>query len=199
MPVPKGKHPQKRSSTSFKEGHAQQDLTGHSYGRLTVLGFSGRYRRVSKWLCLCTCGNTKEIRQDALKSGATISCGCFQKEAASRANSLGSGVAARNEEYYIYKRAAKSRGLDFELTKADFINLIKSPCYYCGIEPSRRITYRSGTELINGIDRAINTLGYTLENSLPCCKRCNTMKMDMDIHEFLEKISCIYRRLYNAR
>ena len=37
----------------------------------------GRIRR-NEWKCLCSCGQEKEIRQDALVSGAAASCGCVK-------------------------------------------------------------------------------------------------------------------------
>jgi hypothetical protein len=38
---------------------------------------------------------------------------------------------------------------------------------------------------INGIDRADNALGYTVENSVSCCKICNIAKRDLTIEEFI--------------
>lgn len=58
-----------------------EDLTGQKFGKLTVLGDSGRRRDGSGgmiWKCLCSCGQEKEIRQDALVSGAAASCGCVK-------------------------------------------------------------------------------------------------------------------------
>ena len=45
--------------------------------------------------------------------------------------------------------------------------------------------------IINGIDRINNDIGYTIENSLTCCKICNYAKNTMSMREFiawLEKI-----------
>jgi hypothetical protein len=65
------------------------DLTGRTFGRLTVTAFhksirSGRVKRVY-WLCDCTCG-TKDvpIRGDGLRYGSTQSCGCIVREARTR-------------------------------------------------------------------------------------------------------------------
>jgi len=47
------------------------DLTGMEFGRLTVIKDSGKRRPGSGgviWLCQCSCGRRKEIRQDALLS-----------------------------------------------------------------------------------------------------------------------------------
>ena len=45
-----------------------------------------------------------------------------------------------------------------------------------------------------GIDRYDNTLGYTLENSVPCCKQCNRIKTDMAASEFAERLERIVAR-----
>ena len=50
---------------------------GTAFGRLRVLGKGKKYHH---WLCVCECGNKKEINRYALLRGATKSCGCLQKE-----------------------------------------------------------------------------------------------------------------------
>jgi hypothetical protein len=53
------------------------DLTGLRFGNIVVKDFvrlNGQKRRI--WLCLCDCGNTKEIRADALTRGTVTTCGC---------------------------------------------------------------------------------------------------------------------------
>lgn len=56
-----------------------KDLVGQRFGKLTVIRDSGKRRTGSGgviWVCRCECGQEKEVRQDALLSGTTISCGC---------------------------------------------------------------------------------------------------------------------------
>lgn len=54
------------------------------FGRLTVLGFaepviiSGRSRR--RIQCRCDCGRDTTPFPDSLRSGRTVSCGCFHRE-----------------------------------------------------------------------------------------------------------------------
>lgn len=58
------------------------NLSGQKYGRLTVLRMSGK-RTASRGgicVCQCECGNIKEIPSLALKSGAVVSCGCYNRE-----------------------------------------------------------------------------------------------------------------------
>lgn len=52
------------------------DLAGKRFGRLVAISYSGKGR----WLCNCDCGNSKEIRSNALTTGATVSCGCLKRE-----------------------------------------------------------------------------------------------------------------------
>ncbi len=54
------------------------DLAGMKFGRLTVLGLSGRrgQRNRRYWLCRCECGNQKEALAGALKNAHVTSCGC---------------------------------------------------------------------------------------------------------------------------
>ena len=43
-----------------------------------------------------------------------------------------------------------------------------------------------------GIDRVDNSLGYTLENSVSCCSKCNYMKKTLNVENFLLHIAKIY-------
>lgn len=57
------------------------DLLGHRFGRLVVIKFHGKNeRRSALWECLCDCGNTKVVMGQSLRSGATQSCGCLNRE-----------------------------------------------------------------------------------------------------------------------
>lgn len=47
-----------------------------TFGKLTVLNESNVKNKQTYYLCKCECGKFKEVRGDALRSGATISCGC---------------------------------------------------------------------------------------------------------------------------
>lgn len=77
---------------------AVKSLVGNKYGRLTVIEHS--HHVVAKngkgtkhyWKCLCECGNEKIVRSDSLTGGAIQSCGCLQKEKASKSN-----IGVRND------------------------------------------------------------------------------------------------------
>ena len=64
-----------------KIGMNVENLIGRRFGRLVVLDRGKNSRNGSvKWVCKCDCGAIKEIHRSALKTGATISCGCWQKD-----------------------------------------------------------------------------------------------------------------------
>lgn len=58
------------------------DLTGQRFGRLVVQRVTDRRGGNVIWLCLCDCGNTKEVRGNHLISTTTCirSCGCLLSE-----------------------------------------------------------------------------------------------------------------------
>ncbi|MCB7318609.1 hypothetical protein [Lacrimispora sp. 210928-DFI.3.58] len=57
----------------------KQDLTGQSFGRLTVVEEEKRAGNHRYWRCRCTCGNETVVEESHLKSGHTKSCGCYRK------------------------------------------------------------------------------------------------------------------------
>jgi hypothetical protein len=57
------------------------DLTGRTFGRLTVLRrILPNSRGKVKWVCRCVCGKSVVVAGTALKSGNTTSCGCYNRE-----------------------------------------------------------------------------------------------------------------------
>jgi hypothetical protein len=64
------------------------DLINCKFGRLTVKKKDDEPRKRASifWVCECECGNVRSIPTNKLISGWSKSCGCLQKEAASKAN-----------------------------------------------------------------------------------------------------------------
>lgn len=60
-----------------------KDISGQTFGRLTVIRRSGSdERRHALWHCVCECGKEKIVSSQSLLSGKTNSCGCLHKESA---------------------------------------------------------------------------------------------------------------------
>lgn len=77
-------------------------------------------------------------------------------------------------KFISYKKEAKRRGLEFLLSKSQFNTFWNKRCFYCG----------NIIETI-GIDRIDSNIGYTVENCVPCCYKCNTMKLDLSEKEWI--------------
>lgn len=63
-----------------KARRIRNNLVGMKFGRLTVVSLSsdrGNGKKpVTKWNCVCECGNKVVVTTNALKTGHTVSCGC---------------------------------------------------------------------------------------------------------------------------
>ena len=62
------------------------DLTGQTFGRLTVLALGEPTTR-RRWECLCECGTSVLVATVDLRNGHTKSCGCYSRERSSKGNS----------------------------------------------------------------------------------------------------------------
>lgn len=57
------------------------DLTGHKYGRLSVIAFAELDKHgKARWHCLCDCGKAHVSTTNAMRSGDARSCGCYHSE-----------------------------------------------------------------------------------------------------------------------
>ncbi len=77
------------------------------------------------------------------------------------------------------------------LTQEQFKKLIQSNCDYCKRQPSNKKKLKRKTLdyiVYNGVDRVDSSRGYTLDNCVPCCYKCNIAKSDMTRAEFFEWI-----------
>jgi hypothetical protein len=92
-----------------------------------------------------------------------------------------------NDEYRFkqYVSSANRRKLEISLTLDEFVGIINQKCIYCGDEKAR------------GIDRVDNKVGYTIENSVPCCEMCNKMKWRWTEEQFKGQVEKIYNNLFN--
>ncbi len=107
---------------------------------------------------------------------------------------LGLNAAMRAGQY---KCAAKKRGIDWSLTKERVLELFSGNCHYCGSPPSNvHKRTRTGKEFIySGLDRVDSSKGYTLDNVVSCCKRCNSAKNDMTVEEFRAWLTLVAKHM----
>jgi len=184
-----------------------EDLTGKKFGRLIVVSFDHKGKNYAPyWKCRCECGGEKIVQGRHLKGGRIQSCGCIKKEQLSQwSKEHGSarnrkrygyelGEAAAKKVFRGYQAGAKVRGLEFSLSYEQALALFNGPCYYCGSPPSNKCEDKKlyGTFEYNGIDRYNNMTGYTSENSVSCCWRCNRAKGDWSAESFRAWIRQVY-------
>lgn len=179
-----------------------ENIVGRKYGLLTVMGevqktINGRKRYFVE--CICDCGNNTLAEKSHIKSGQTKSCGCTQVEMRKdfgKRVAKAVGEAAFNETYGQYRKGARMRGYAFDLTKEQFREISTQPCIYCGEALTQEKVKRdaNGTFKYTGIDRYDNTKGYTLDNAVPCCCKCNRIKTDMSIEEMERRLTKIVAR-----
>lgn len=129
---------------------------------------SGAQTKARICACLCDCGKVFPARAPRLVSGYTKRCKWCSKRKL--------GLVGREKEtqlkYATYVHGAARRNLKWEISRGRFIEIIEGLCFYCGAQPA------------GGIDRRDNALGYTEQNSVPCCKVCNVAKNNMTEADF---------------
>lgn len=92
------------------------DLTGQTFGRLTVLRYAEKRKSGHYWVCRCECGEETTTLGSNLRSGHAKSCGCVQKEkAAAQATVMGRANrthGAIDTPEYVAWRNMRRRCLD---------------------------------------------------------------------------------------
>lgn len=177
----------------------RNNLTDKKFNRLLVIEpcLPRNIGRHLYYKCLCDCGKETIVDGTKLRNNHTKSCGCLHEDIPKDHNKLEKGIANRNALLGSYKRNAKHKNLPFSLTDEEVISIFESNCYYCGKVPycvfERKNT--NGPYIFTGIDRLDSSLGYTKENTVPCCSKCNYIKSDMSYKEFLEWIENVHTNL----
>ena len=82
------------------------DLVGEKFCRWTVISKAKNKGKNTAWNCLCECGTERSVLTYNLTSGKSSSCGCRQKEVASKANTT---HGKRNTKLYWVYNSMKQR------------------------------------------------------------------------------------------
>jgi hypothetical protein len=181
------------------------DISGQVFGRLTAIRPEAEHRTKKGfstiWLCRCTCGKTCRVQISQLKRKSTRSCGCFRRERISQTHSLPSGVASLRRAVARVESGARRRNLEWSLSASQVIELIFSPCHYCGTLPCTPVKnkFGKGDLLRNGIDRKLSHLGYVFSNCVACCGPCNRLKSTTPYEIFVGRCLRIAQNLRRGR
>ena len=91
--------------------------------------------------------------------------------------------------YSTIRESAERRGIPFEISKEEFIQWFKEnpqQCFYCGItaEEAQNMSDSMNSKAKRlTIDRLDNRKGYSLDNIVWCCYRCNAIKGDFSLQK----------------
>lgn len=176
------------------ENFERTDLRNKRFGKLTVIRYDADVKR---WLCLCDCGNLTHRAATRMRNGDHKSCGCLISESAK-------GVKTYKQKPYAverglfgaYRSGARRRGLEFDLTFEQALELFTSNCFYCGMPPMqvrKDTTLDNRHFLYNGIDRKNSDRGYVLGNVVPACAQCNIAKGTTNMADFRTWVQSIYK------
>lgn len=167
---------------------------GDKFNLLTIIKLKSKQKGTrTDWLheCKCDCGNIFYVEGHKLLSEQHRSCGC------DRYYKNGKIIGLMRRILKDYKESSELRKLAWELSDEEALNMLSAPCYYCGTERSNIIKNKIKGAFweYNGIDRIINSEGYTVLNSVSCCKPCNKMKWAFPLGDFLKYIQRISEHL----
>lgn len=120
---------------------------------------------------------------------------------------LKSEYSYKNPIYFFFslRAAAIKRNLEFSITKNDFVEWWqnqKRRCFYCkryfddiqldGDRLNKRLRRLT-------VDRVVNKLGYTINNIVLCCYRCNSIKSDYFNKDEMLKIGEIINNKFSGK
>lgn len=141
-------------------------------------------KRTRKWEIECSVCKTKAWKFSSTLKKLKYPCKkCYDNSLKTYDDS-----SAKKAAYRSLCSNAKSRGYSVNISFEQFLDLAEQDCYYCGDKPRERPGVKSwhASAKLNGIDRKNNMLGYTAENSVPCCQQCNWAKKDLTMEEWAE-------------
>jgi hypothetical protein len=188
-----------RKNTSIRNLPIFKSIIGNRYGRLIVKEQmpSNKYGyRI--WKCKCDCGNEKNIAGVNLING-TQSCGCYAKEQTRK-------LLSKPPYLGIYNRllnAAKRTNRICDITYEEYLKYTQiDKCHYC----NQHITwtpYRRRNEYNSyvgyGLDRKNNNVGYTKENCVVCCPKCNHVKGNLFTEQEMLQLGKIIGEIQHNR
>ena len=162
------------------------DLTNEKIGLWTVVKqvpspYTKSPSKPAYWKCKCKCGNIAIIPSHNLRAKKTLSCGCRTQ--------LPEFKSLFNKLLWL----SKQREIDCTLSFPEFKSFTKiGICHYCysPIEWTSR-----GKSWTYHLDRKDNSIGYTKDNCVVCCNRCNWGKSShYNYKEWYEMNQCFRKK-----
>ena len=167
--------------------------TFHSLKPIKYLGKDKNSHAI--FLCICDCGQKKQVLANSLDSGNTKSCGC-QSRKRGKQHKLYKGYEEIRAEYWSrVLRGARDRGIEVKITIEDAWNIFIKQDRRCALTgeilhfPNTRKTRKYSTASLDRID---SKFGYTKNNTQWIHKKLQPMKMNMQEQEFVDVCKQVY-------
>lgn len=174
------------------------DLTGKTFGALTVLGVAFRAGSNAKyihWWTLCKCGKKKAITGGSLRNRLTRSCGCGL--GTKRLVHGGCVDGIRTTEYALWmgaKKRAKDKKLPFTIDLHDVV--IPKSCPVLGLKLKAHHTGKPGVyDNSPTLDRIVPRHGYTKKNTWVISGRANKAKSNLSLQELELLVKALRKRI----
>lgn len=143
----------------------QKNVIGQKFGRLLIIDDSGeRKGGYTMWNCRCDCGNTVKVKSGLLYKGATKSCGCYQKEIASRIHNKHKATHQRllNIWYAMRQRCYRKKNDNYKWYGQRGIRVCKE--WRDNYQSFETWALKNGYDDSLCIDRIDNEKGYAPDN-----------------------------------
>lgn len=137
-------------------------------------------------LVCCHCGRECPISEFRLKTNGKRSGRCRAcRSEASREN-----LRLPQSRWTVGRSIAKRRGIPWDISLEDYLPLISRPCHYCGgpLAPTG-----------GGLDRMDNEGTYSIDNVVPCCRGCNTVKGERFTYDEMLLLAPALQRIHQER
>lgn len=162
------------------------DLTGRTFGEYYVIRKDDPDKfGVTAWLCRCSCGTIRRVTGYQLRSGDSQRCNTCRLQNTGR---IGGSVLKVirtkrpfESRYGLLLRGAAPRNIEVTITYEQYLEFTKvAECFYCSAPIEWTGVNRLGVKGSSSyfLDRIDNTIGYTVDNVVVACARCNWARAD---------------------
>jgi len=163
------RHPE--TKVSIKVQRNFKDITGQTINCRKVVGPSRRTERYIYYDVICNCGHRYEATAQTLNRSERCKQCAFKGERPYRR------LRPYEAQYNVFKNRARHT---VTLTYQEYYEIAKDKpcCHYCGeslVWNEWRPTEGRRSSASN-LDRKDANLGYSTDNVVPCCGRCNYAK-----------------------
>jgi hypothetical protein len=152
---------------------------GNVYGELSVIKQLEARGGEIYWQCMCSCGNTTEVRGSHLRKGAVRSCGCKATEFRNKKIVTHGMTGTRwYANYNNRKRRLKSKELDknWNFQKERFLRTLFQQCVICGITEKEHLEKYKTSLHVDHVLPLKTGHGLEVGNATILCAECNRFK-----------------------